>query len=84
MAAVIACCVWVFLLAVVEVTETVEEKISRVQAVLLQDLATFKHRQVIHPVLQQGRWTHTHYIKFTLLILKEIHSSIFVLIHGGL
>ncbi|XP_029902719.1 MAX gene-associated protein isoform X2 [Myripristis murdjan] len=38
---------------VTKVPETEEEKIARLQAVLLQDLAVLKHRQVIHPVLQE-------------------------------
>ncbi|XP_069572282.1 uncharacterized protein magl [Brachyistius frenatus] len=33
--------------------ETDEEKIARLEAVLLIDLRVFKHRQVIHPVLQE-------------------------------
>ncbi|XP_022050114.2 MAX gene-associated protein [Acanthochromis polyacanthus] len=38
----------------VEVTpETDEEKIARLEAVLLNDLRLLKHRQVIHPVLQE-------------------------------
>ncbi|KAI3363786.1 hypothetical protein L3Q82_001394 [Scortum barcoo] len=38
----------------VEVTpETDEEKIARVEAILLQDLRVLRHRQVIHPVLQE-------------------------------
>ncbi|XP_071768542.2 MAX gene-associated protein, partial [Centroberyx gerrardi] len=36
-----------------EIPETDEEKIARLQAVLLQDLGGLKHRQVIHPVLQE-------------------------------
>ncbi|KAG9336381.1 hypothetical protein JZ751_002728 [Albula glossodonta] len=36
-----------------EVLETVEEKIARLQNALLQDLKRVKHRQVIHPVLQE-------------------------------
>ncbi|XP_073348922.1 MAX gene-associated protein isoform X2 [Pagrus major] len=35
------------------IPETDEEKIARLEAVLLQDLQTLKHRQVIHPVLQE-------------------------------
>ncbi|KAL0967708.1 hypothetical protein UPYG_G00255840 [Umbra pygmaea] len=35
------------------VVESDEEKIVRLQAVLLQDLNTLKHRQTIHPVLQE-------------------------------
>ncbi|XP_058469445.1 MAX gene-associated protein isoform X2 [Solea solea] len=35
------------------VPETDEEKISHMEAVLLQDLRALKHRQVIHPVLQE-------------------------------
>ncbi|KAK9531787.1 hypothetical protein VZT92_011192 [Zoarces viviparus] len=33
--------------------ETDEEKIARLEATLLQDLRVLKHRQVIHPVLQE-------------------------------
>ncbi|KAM6915112.1 MAX gene-associated protein [Xenentodon cancila] len=33
--------------------ETVEEKMARLESVLLSDLKVFKHRQVIHPVLQK-------------------------------
>ncbi|KAM3603399.1 uncharacterized protein V6R79_021646 [Siganus canaliculatus] len=33
--------------------ETDEEKITRLETVLLQDFHTLKHRQVIHPVLQE-------------------------------
>ncbi|XP_070705705.1 uncharacterized protein magl [Pempheris klunzingeri] len=33
--------------------ETDEEKMSRFEAILLQDLRVLKHRQVIHPVLQE-------------------------------
>ncbi|XP_077366712.1 MAX gene-associated protein isoform X2 [Festucalex cinctus] len=33
--------------------ETIENKISRLEAILLQDLKVAKHRQVIHPVLQE-------------------------------
>ncbi|CAJ1077414.1 MAX gene-associated protein [Xyrichtys novacula] len=36
-----------------EVAESDEEKITRLEAVLLQNLKVFKHRQVIHPVLQE-------------------------------
>ncbi|KAJ8399502.1 hypothetical protein AAFF_G00412140 [Aldrovandia affinis] len=35
------------------VEETLEEKIARLQISLLQDLKRLKHRQVIHPVLQE-------------------------------
>ncbi|XP_057678673.1 uncharacterized protein magl isoform X3 [Corythoichthys intestinalis] len=35
------------------VQETDEEKIARLEALLLEDLKLFKHRQVIHPVLQE-------------------------------
>ncbi|KAK5853185.1 hypothetical protein PBY51_006996 [Eleginops maclovinus] len=35
------------------IPETNEEKISRSEAILLQDLAVLKHRQVIHPILQE-------------------------------
>ncbi|XP_029585645.1 MAX gene-associated protein [Salmo trutta] len=35
------------------VLESVEEKIAGLQTILLQDLNTLKHRQVIHPVLQE-------------------------------
>lgn len=48
-------------LCVCAVLESVEEKIAGLQTILLQDLNTLKHRQVIHPVLQEGEWTkHTH------------------------
>ncbi|XP_051909489.1 MAX gene-associated protein isoform X6 [Hippocampus zosterae] len=33
--------------------ETTEEKIGRLEAILLQDLKVAKHRQVIHPVLEE-------------------------------
>ncbi|XP_028997269.1 MAX gene-associated protein-like isoform X2 [Betta splendens] len=33
--------------------ETDEEKIARLETLLIQDLKSFKHRQVIHPVLQE-------------------------------
>ncbi|XP_074541561.1 uncharacterized protein mgab isoform X2 [Halichoeres trimaculatus] len=36
-----------------EITETNEEKITNLEAVLLKDLKVFKHGQVIHPVLQE-------------------------------
>ncbi|XP_068197812.1 MAX gene-associated protein [Antennarius striatus] len=36
-----------------EIREMEEEKIARVEAVLLQDFQVLKHRQVIHPALQQ-------------------------------
>ncbi|MBN3298723.1 MGAP protein, partial [Amia calva] len=36
-----------------EVPETMEEKISCLEIILLKDLKRFKHRQVIHPVLQE-------------------------------
>ncbi|XP_023285958.1 MAX gene-associated protein-like [Seriola lalandi dorsalis] len=35
------------------IPETVEEKIAQLEAILLQDLRVLKHRQVIHPVLQE-------------------------------
>ncbi|XP_035851241.1 MAX gene-associated protein isoform X2 [Sander lucioperca] len=35
------------------IPETDEEKIARLEAILLQDLRVFKHSQVIHPVLQE-------------------------------
>ncbi|XP_034084533.1 MAX gene-associated protein isoform X1 [Gymnodraco acuticeps] len=35
------------------ILETDEEQISRSEAILLRDLAILKHRQVIHPVLQE-------------------------------
>nr|XP_020459361.1 MAX gene-associated protein-like isoform X1 [Monopterus albus]XP_020459362.1 MAX gene-associated protein-like isoform X1 [Monopterus albus]XP_020459363.1 MAX gene-associated protein-like isoform X1 [Monopterus albus]XP_020459365.1 MAX gene-associated protein-like isoform X1 [Monopterus albus]XP_020459366.1 MAX gene-associated protein-like isoform X1 [Monopterus albus]XP_020459367.1 MAX gene-associated protein-like isoform X1 [Monopterus albus] len=35
------------------VPETNEEKLARLEAILLQDLRVLKHRQVIHPVLQE-------------------------------
>lgn len=35
--------------------ETDEEKMARLKAVLLRDLSVLKHRQVIHPVLQEGQ-----------------------------
>ncbi|XP_031722107.1 MAX gene-associated protein isoform X2 [Anarrhichthys ocellatus] len=35
------------------IPETDEEKIARLEATLLQDLQVLKHRQVIHPVLQE-------------------------------
>ncbi|XP_029281313.1 MAX gene-associated protein isoform X3 [Cottoperca gobio] len=35
------------------IPETDEEKIARAEAILLQDLGVLKHRQVIHPVLQE-------------------------------
>ncbi|XP_039980782.1 MAX gene-associated protein isoform X2 [Xiphias gladius] len=35
------------------IPETDEEKIARLEAILLQDLQVLKHRQVIHPVLQE-------------------------------
>lgn len=42
------------------IPETDEEKISRLEAILLQDLQVLKHRQVIHLVLQEGEFTQTH------------------------
>lgn len=42
------------------IPETDEEKIARLEAILLQDLQTLKHRQVIHPVLQEGESLHMH------------------------
>ncbi|KAF7656799.1 hypothetical protein LDENG_00035930 [Lucifuga dentata] len=36
-----------------EIPETVDETISCLEAILLQDLQVLKHRQVIHPVLQE-------------------------------
>lgn len=41
-------------------TETDEEKLARLETVLLQDLRVLKHRHVIHPVLQEGELIHTH------------------------
>ncbi|XP_026174520.1 MAX gene-associated protein isoform X2 [Mastacembelus armatus] len=35
------------------IPETAEEKIARLEVILLQDLRVLKHRQVIHPVLQE-------------------------------
>ena len=40
--------------SVEEIPETDEEKIARLEQILLQDLRLLKHRQVIHPVLQEG------------------------------
>lgn len=41
-----------------EVTpETDVEKVARFEAILLQDLSVFKHKQVIHPELQEGEFT---------------------------
>lgn len=37
--------------------ETDEEKIARLETILLQDLRVLKHRQVIHPVLQEGKFS---------------------------
>lgn len=34
--------------------ESVEETIAAFQRILLKDLKLIKHRQVIHPVLQEG------------------------------
>lgn len=48
----------VFLVEVIP--ETDEEKIARLEAILLQDLRVFKHSQVIHPVLQEGEFIQTH------------------------
>lgn len=42
------------------IPETDEEKMARFEAVLLQDLSVLKHRQVIHPVLQEGQFMQTH------------------------
>ena len=39
--------------------ETVEEKVARLELVLLNDLGALKHRQVIHPVLREGEFTQT-------------------------
>lgn len=46
-------------IAVDVIPETDEETIGRLEAILLQDLRLLKHRQVIHPVLQEGEFTHT-------------------------
>jgi hypothetical protein len=35
-------------------SETTEERIAAFEKVLLDDLKVMKHRQVIHPVLQEG------------------------------
>lgn len=43
----------------VTVEETVEEKIARLESVLLSALKVLKHRQIIHPVLQEGEFTQT-------------------------
>lgn len=42
------------------IPETDEDKIVRLEANLLQDLRLLKHRQVIHPVLQEGEFIQTH------------------------
>lgn len=42
------------------IPETDEEKMARFEAVLRQDLSVLKHRQVIHPVLQEGEYIQTH------------------------
>ncbi|XP_028296033.1 MAX gene-associated protein isoform X2 [Gouania willdenowi] len=36
-----------------ENVETEQDKITRLESILLEDLRTFKHKQVIHPVLQE-------------------------------
>lgn len=38
-----------------ETPETLKEKICASEKVLLRDLKLMRHRQVIHPVLQEGR-----------------------------
>lgn len=42
------------------VPETDEEKLVRFETSLLHDLSELKHRQVIHPVLQEGQFKHSH------------------------
>lgn len=42
------------------IPETDVEKIADLEAILLQDLQSLKHRQVIHPVLQEGESLHTY------------------------
>lgn len=37
--------------------ETDEEKMARFETALLNELRVHKHRQVIHPVLQEGEYT---------------------------
>lgn len=38
-----------------DTTLSLEEKISSFEKILLRDLKLMRHRQVIHPVLQEGR-----------------------------
>ena len=45
----------------VGVTETLEERIATLEEVLLKDLKLMKHRQVIHPVLQEGKKLHLNF-----------------------
>lgn len=58
--------------------KTPEEKISALEKVLLRDLKLMRHRQVIHPVLQEGRLLltgpppHLH-----LLLLHTLSLSVF-------
>lgn len=42
------------------VPETDEEKLLGFETSLLQDLSELKHRQVIHPVLQEGQFKYSH------------------------
>lgn len=37
-----------------DTAESVKERISAYEKILLRDLKLLKHRQVIHPVLQEG------------------------------
>lgn len=51
----------------VVVNPEMEEKMARLESLLLNDLSVFKHRQVIHPVLQEGEFIFNTYGKSTEL-----------------
>lgn len=40
------------------IPETDDEKMACLEAALLQDLSLCRHKQVLHPVLQEGEFTH--------------------------
>lgn len=42
--------------SVEENPETEGEKMARLESLLLDDLSALRHRQVIHPVLQEGEF----------------------------
>lgn len=50
------------------IAETDKEKIACLEALLLRDLQVLKHRQAIHPILQEGEFIQSTYT--SILVVK--------------